>query len=728
MEKPTHRMFVAALAVATLSIPLPIAASTLVPQTPLDARCIPRFVTPLPIFGPGPNAALPRVDTSAHPSLQITMRETEQQVLPQIPPSADCPVASPMPPTRVWTYETRDLATGTLLGPAHWPGVTLENRRFHPTTVKYVNELPALGESFVLAGQRTTGLVQGLVSVDQTLDWAAPDLQCLGKTNPPCMRPYVGPPPATPHLHGAEVPSAFDGGPESWFTPRGRHGPTYATLRPTDRNAAIYRYPNAQEPGTPWFHDHAFGATRTNVYSGLAAFYFLRDPATEPVDLPSGAYEIELALQDRQFDTNGQLFFADGSGAAASNLNGTPPNPGVHPLWIPEFVGDVAVVNGVPWPFLVVEPRRYRFRIVGGANARMWNLDLGAPAWVIGTDDGYLDAPARIEANSVPLPDVNEPFVQRLFIAPGERYDIIVDFSSLEGETITVTNDAPVPFPSGLVPGTDQPTMAEVLQFRVTAPLQGTDTSCDPASGGCGRRAAARVVRLASEGNTTPAVGVTIDRRRQLVLKEVEGPGGPLEVLVNNTKFDGRASPGIASEFRATDGVSELPRVGSTELWEVVNLTADAHPMHTHLVQFQILSRQPFDFDRYLHEWAAAFPPSCKPQAEVGCPGYGPPRPYGVPNTDGAVGGNPALSPFLLGEPRPANPEEAGWKDTAKSHHAEVLRMLVRFAPTSAAVAGAQPGRNLFPFDPTAGPGYVWHCHIVDHEDNEMMRPYRVAR
>jgi FtsP/CotA-like multicopper oxidase with cupredoxin domain len=465
------------------------------------------------------------------------------------------------------------------------------------------------------------------------------------------------------------------------------------------------------------------------VYSGLAAFYFIRDPATEPVGLPSGAQEIELAIQDRQFDTNGQLFFPDGSGDPASNLNGTPPNPKLHPFWIPEFVGDVVVVNGVPWPFLEVEPRRYRFRIVGGANARMWNLNLGAPAWVIGTDDGYLDAPAPIEPRGVSLPDMEQPFVQRLFIAPGERYDVIVDFSSLAGATITVKNDAPVPFPSGLVPGSDQPTMAEVLQFRVTAKLQGTDTSCDPASGGCGRPAAAPVVRLADEGTTEPAQGVTIDRRRQLVLKEVEGPGGPMEVLVNNTKFDGRASPGIASEFRATDGVSELPRVGSTELWEVVNLTADAHPMHTHLVQFQVLSRQAFDFAGYLGAWAAAFPASCRPQPEVGCPGYGPPRPYLVPNDDGAVGGNPALSSFLIPDTaRPANPEEAGWKDTAKAHHAKVLRMLVRFAPTSAAVADAQPGRNLFPFDPSDGPGYVWHCHIVDHEDNEMMRPYRVAR
>jgi FtsP/CotA-like multicopper oxidase with cupredoxin domain len=706
-------------------------ASYAVPQTWLPGQCIPQFQVALPVFGPGYNAALPRVNALQHPALTISMVQTSRQVLPdpfQATDPVNCPAVVPNP-TQIFAYETRDSTTGQLLGPAFWPAVTVETRRFVPALVTYVNALP-----------NGPGSVQSLVSVDQTIFWADPNGMatknpCLDNPNRDgCNQPYQGPVPAVPHLHGGEVPSIFDGGPNAWFTPLGMKGPGYSSLLKVGAGKAVYLYPNAQEPGTPWFHDHALGATRTNVYSGLAAFYFIRDPANEPNNLPDGAYEVEMAIQDRQFDTNGQLYFPDGSGDPASNLNGTPPNPDVHPLWIPEFAGDVVVVNGSPWPYFNVEPRRYRFRIVGGANARMWNLSFGkAPVYVIGSDDAYLDAPARVNT---------------LFIAPGERADIIVDFTKFAGRNITVTNDAPVPFPDGLWPvdhvdqethkkvAADQPWMANIMQFRVTEPLRGRDTSCDPAHGGCTRPS--QMIRLA-DGQGNVAAGVTFANVRQLILKEQAGfdaggnETGPLQVLVNNTQFYGLGSASIANEF-PVDGISELPRVGSTELWEIINLTADAHPMHTHLVQFQILNRQPFNLDPftgYPAAWAAAFAGKCTPSVDFfnPCPGFGPPNSYLTPNADGALGGNPALSPYLtVGGARPPEAFESGWKDTAKSYPGEVLRMLVRWAPTSTPVALARPGLNWFPFDPTKGPGYVWHCHIVDHEDNEMMRPYVVTK
>jgi len=527
------------------------------------------------------------------------------------------------------------------------------------------------------------------------------------------------------HLHGGEDPSAGDGGPEQWFTPDGITGTDYRTIDHPGPGKAIYRYPNAQEPGTLFFHDHALGATRTNVYSGMAAFYFLRDRYREPRNLPSGPYEIEMALQDRQFDTNSQLYFPDGSGDPNSNLNGTPPNPDIHPFWNPEFIGDVAIVNGAPWPYLNVQPRRYLFRLVDGSNARFYNLTFGsASVYAVAADDNYLDAPVKI--NSV-------------FIAPGERLDVIVDFSGLVGQTVTVTNDAPIPFPDGLVPGPgqDQPSMGNIMQFKVSAgPV--CDRSCNPAAGQCKRPIP--LVRL-TDGQGHLATGVNISKVRQLVLKEVQGPGGPIEVLVNNTKWDGKNSPSIDAIF-PTDGVSELPRVGSTELWEIINLTMDAHPMHTHLIQFQILNRQYFN-PQYTVDWAATFPaatgfsPLCT--GGVFCPGYGPPMPYNVPNADGALGGNLPLkngsvnyllNPATPGVEYPAVPpdqEESGWKDTAKVWPGQVMRIVARWTPTSTPKYLARPGRNLYPFDPTKGPGYVWHCHIIDHEDNEMMRPYKVT-
>ncbi len=775
----SSKLLTVILALFFVGVPAGIAqASDLVPQTWLQGDSLfpsIAFKQTLPVFGPGYNATLPRVNALNNPLLKVTMKEIAQQVLPP-----------PYPPTRVWAYEISNSSTGKVLGPAHWPAVTVEAHRYSKTTVKYVNNLPSFKPANMNGPPFVDGLVQGLVTVDQSLHWADPlnnsgvmtcvnvDCTIAGNAGSPCCNPFTGPIPAAVHLHGAEAFSGIDGGPSQWFTPNGLRGLDYFSYEHPGPGEAIYIYENRQEPGTLWFHDHALGATRTNVYSGMAAFYFLRGPYTEPDDLPSGAYEIEMAIQDRQFDTNGQLFFPDGSpngnplspvalcGDGTANdpcLNGSPPNPNIHPFWIPEFFGDVAIVNGAPWPVLNVEPRRYLFRLLDGSNARMYNLTFGAqgepvpPVYVVGTDDNYLDAPVLVNGRSVSYIDGNgvpRNIPGQVFMAPGERAYVIVDFSGLQGKTITLTNNAPAPFPSGgLLPGAPtQVGMAQIMQFKVNIPFKGTsDKSCNPAAGGCLRRE--KMVRLA-DGKGKVAPGVKIDKVRQIVLKEHEGQGGvggPVEVLVNNTRFDGTMSPGIAAIF--PDGISELPRVGATELWEVINLTMDAHPMHTHLVQFQVLNREDFQGDvtsasgGYYDAWGAAFgfpnhlPAQCISGVSIPadmlnpqnpCPGYGPPLPYNVKNADGAYGGNPAVGPFLKGNPTPPNAEETGWKDIVKAPPGKVSRFLVRWAPTSIRVSYATPGRSFYTFDPSSGPGYVWHCHIIDHEDNDMMRPYKVAK
>ena len=197
--------------------------------------------------------------------------------------------------------------------------------------------------------------------------------------------------------------------------------------------------------------------------------------------------------------------------------------------------------------------------------------------------------------------------------------------------------------------------------------------------------------------------------------------------------WDGTRSPSIADDF--ADGISELPRVGSIEEWDIINLTGDTHPIHTHLTQFQILNRESFDVEGYTEAWDAAFTgvdvpllPGCV--ADEFCPGYGPPLDYLTPNNDGAIGGNPAVGPYLQGDATPPGEWEAGWKDTAKVQPGQVMRIIIRWAPTSTPLKKnkSMAGKNQYPFDPTKGPGYVWHCHIVDHEDNEMMRPYKVTK
>ncbi|HTK06918.1 MAG TPA: multicopper oxidase domain-containing protein [Ktedonobacteraceae bacterium] len=762
-------------------------ASQQVPQTPFPGANISQFVEPLPTFVGS------RVKSDC---ITVSIREFQQKILPaQFYTSLSAPFSAG---TYVWGYKVDGR-------PVSSPGFTIEAIQGKPTYVTYINHLP----------RPMSSKVEPLLTVDQTLFWANPLKQ------EPSAALYKGPVPISPHWHGGEVPSQFDGGPMAWFTQNGIHGSAYNTLEPTSSNAAIYRYPNAQPPTTLWFHDHAMGITRLNVFAGLFAFYLLRDRYDtglpgNPLNLPTGHQEVEIAIADRQFDTNGQILFPDGSPAAdPTGLNGPPPNPSIHPYWIPEFFGDTIMVNGKTWPFLEVEPRRYRFRLLDGSNARFYemrlvdlsNNDPGPPFWQIGTDGGLLDRP-------VELNNPQDPNALPLLLAPGERADIIIDFAGLEGRTFTLVNTAAAPYPDGNI--LDPATTGRIMQFRVTLPLSHPDTTYDPKSGKPLRSQAVDlhhehgqhpdhdqhhkpekhpdhdqhlhkhpdhakpphhekhhkkhhekhhekhhhpyppyprpIVRLVNPANGTLAPGVKLSQRRQLVLIEVSGPGGPIEILLNNTLFTGVHAgtdiPIPGSRFSQEQGafMTELPEVGSTEEWEIINLTADAHPIHLHLVQFQLLNRQDFDVTNYSFTYDAAFPaavssarfpndlhwskypaPANASPATPGgvfLPGYGPPLLYNSPNTSGAIGGNPDVTPFLTGQIVPPDPNEAGWKDTVKMYPNQVTRIVVRWAPLTVPVKRVRAGENLYPFDPTCGPGYVWHCHILDHEDNEMMRPY----
>ena len=714
-------------------------ASVQTQQTPLPGIQIPKFVDRLRTF------VGRRVTDS---SFDVRMFEFQQSVLPD-----DIYEGLPAPfnaGTYVWGYQ---VGGGEETGPT-WPGRTVEARSGQTTTVTYVNSLPF------------DPVLRRYLTVDQTIHWADP-LHEMGS-----FSPFTGPIPTVVHLHGAEDESAFDGAPEAWFTPDGRHGKGYSTLYATALNAAVYQYPNGQQSTTLWFHDHALGMTRLNVFAGLAAFYFIRDQfdtgrVDNPLRLPAGAQEIELMIQDRQFDTNGQLLFPDGV-ANPSLVDGPPGNPGVHPFWIPEFFGDVMCVNGRSWPHLDVEPRRYRFRIVNASNARFVRMGLadstsgaqGPPLWQIGTDGGLLDRPVQLLGQPEPVATDPSP-TTRLFLAPSERADVIIDFAGVSGRRFTLTNDAQVPFPSGSPLDQADPTRA-VMQFRVSLPLSSGDTTYNPATraplrGGANQEPI--IVRLANPTAGTLGRGVSPRRTRQLVLFELEGPTGqPVEDLINNTKWRGirdRAGtppdfpiPGSESDsFGQGIWMTELPQVGSTEVWEFLNLTVDAHPIHIHLIQFQLINRQPVAIDpntggpTYTAAWASRFPggmyAGVKPDGSWGLityppgtiiPGYGPPNDYVTPNADDAIGGNPAFSPFLSGPVLPPNPNEAGWKDVIKVFPGFVNRFVVRWAPQATLVGDVQPGQNLYSFDPTTGPGYVFHCHILDHEDNEMMRPYLPVR
>jgi FtsP/CotA-like multicopper oxidase with cupredoxin domain len=446
-------------------------------------------------------------------------------------------------------------------------------------------------------------------------------------------------PRASVHVHGGLTAPQFDGHPEDTYLPG---------------DSKTYRYLNNQEAGTIWYHDHALGITRLNVYAGLAGFYLIRDQFDtgqpgNPLGLPApyGTYEIPLVLQDKSFNADGTLFY-----------NPVP--------WVPEFFGDVSVVNGKVWPDLNVDRGLYRFRIVNGSNARFYNLRLstGQPIVQIGTDGGLLNAPVN---------------VGQLLLAPGERADALIDFSALpSGTRVVLTNNARTPFPTG--PRNRRKgglPIRELMQFTVGTATGFLGAVPPTLRGGAGQPPAIQ----------PPARTANV---RNLPLVEILDANGPVTVLLNNLHFD---TPNI-----------ETPKQGTVEMWNLINLTADTHPIHLHLVQFQLLERQPFDVAAYLAAYNPGLP---SPSVE----GQGP---WPAPSAD----------PFARGAAKRPDRNEQGFKDTIRANPGEITRIVVRF-PTSGE-AGFNPDAT---YTSAAGPlqGYVWHCHILEHEDNEMMLKYRVV-
>jgi FtsP/CotA-like multicopper oxidase with cupredoxin domain len=382
--------------------------------------------------------------------------------------------------------------------------------------------------------------------------------------------------------------------------------------------------------------------------SGLAGFYLIRN-LTDPIELalPNGSYEVPLAIQDRTFNADGSLYFP------TVGLN-----PTIHPYWMPEFFGNTIMVNGLVWPNMNVSQGTYRFRLLDGSNARFYTLsfDNKMPFTQIGSDGGFLKSAVTL----------NE-----LTIAPGERADILVDFSALPiGTKVILTNTAKAPSPAGTT--ADPQTTGQIMQFTVTA------------AGNSPFPALPTNPTLAGAYPNLPQPTKT----RILTLQEVMGPLGPVEILLDGQKW---AAP-----------ISENVTFGSTEEWMIVNPTADTHPIHLHLVQFQLVNRTAFQVKKYQTEWMRINNVTMM-------------TPLPLTNATNNV---PSLTPYLQGKPTLPTLAEQGWKDTIQMRPGEVTTIRVRFA--------AQDG-SLFPFDARTGPGYVWHCHIIDHEDNEMMRPYKVV-
>ena len=427
------------------------------------------------------------------------------------------------------------------------PGPTLETHSGNGLLIEWANELPQ----------------QHFLPIDYRLHGAERD-------KPPVR--------TVAHLHGAKVPPESDGYPEDWIVPG---------------KSALYHYPNQQDAAMLWYHDHSMGINRLNIYAGLFGSFFVRDAAEEALHLPGGKYEVPLALFDRLLTPDGQLYYP---------VSDKPEAP-----WVPEVFGDAILVNGKLFPYLEVEPRKYRFRVLNASNGRFYHLSFqnGLSFHQIGTDQGLLPAP-------VPL--------KSLLLAPAERADLIVDFSEHRGEQIVLKNDAFI-----------------VIQFRVSA-NKVVDHSSLPAM--------LRSVPRIPEAQAVRTRVFTLDEYTNAVAE-------PILLLLNGTYWH--------------QPITEKPALNSTEIWSFINPTDDSHPIHLHLVRFQILDRQHYEPWTY----------QTKNELE------------------------------FLGPPEPPAANEAGWKDTVRADPRMVTRIIV-------------------PFEGFTG-RYVWHCHILEHEDNEMMRPYEVV-
>ena len=503
------------------------------------------------------------VPPAAKPAGDGIYRMRLTQVMQQVHPD--------LPPTAVWGYTDGTAAPS-------WPGPTIVARRGVPTQVRWLQDLPQQ---------------HLLPMVDPTM----PDM-------PHAVR-------ALTHLHGAFVGAASDGNP-------------FATEGLLRGGIQSTRYVNDQPATTLFYHDHAHGMTRLNVYAGLAGGYLLRDAGDtgregDPLDVPGGAYELPLVLQDRTFDASGRLFYT------------------ATPQWIPEFFGEEVAVNGAVSPYRNVQPRRYRFHLVNGSNARIYNLSFGGlPITQIGADGGLLPQPVTST---------------KLLLQPGERADVVVDFSERASQNVTVTDTR---LPGGVVSPAPR-LSAPILQFRVGTTVTDADPGPVPS-------------RLPVAAPDLPAPAVT----RDLPLEErLDDNGSPVRLLI-----DGKAS---------SEPVDIQVKKGAVEDWRFINLTADTHPMHVHLQQYQVIERRPFDAVAY----GAALDA------------------YRL-----GEGAKPRLADFWTGPAVAPRTGERGWKDTAGANPGEVLRVRIRFTlPTGAG------GPQLF----------AVHCHILEHEDNDMMRPFRVG-
>jgi spore coat protein A len=737
------------MAVTIAQIPLPVELGA--PVTPqevtglrlaggkVDPTTIPKYVIPL-VIPPVMN------NDGVANSYDIAVREFKQQILPGGIWNTLNGRSDSFRPTTVWSYGPAADPTPRVAPDSgsqfNYPAYTIETTSGVAVDVRWINDLVDEHGNYL----------EHLLPIDQTLHWAnppgGPDHTDSRGSDPST---YEGPVPIVVHVHGAHVDPHSDGYPEAWWLPAASNIPAqYAThgrlfddatgTNPGNLGYADYHYRQDQPATTLWYHDHALGMTRNNVYAGPAGFWLIRGGAYdganveatgEPDVLPGPApvagqgvlelnvpgnpvrdsiREIPIAIQDRSFNTNGTLFYpktrAFFEGVQPRDLRiPFAPDSDVAPIWNPEAFSDVMVVNGVSWPEFQVAPALYRLRFLNGCNSRFLWLKFNNPdveVYQIGAEQGFLRGPVLMNALDL---DQSGDGTAQLLMALAERADVIVDFRGLaDGTEVYLTNVGPdEPFGGG-IPGVDfEPadpeTTGQVLRFVIDASLDGASPT-DPS--GATPATDPEILVLNTEPGLGPATGdprnVSLNEEEsQKVCVLAQGEAEPEDYVIPIREVD--------CDMQAPPGRFVVPFGPTAAFLGLVDFTHPDEPMGMPLM------------------WTM--------------PGMGVERVVSVPSGSASVWvtENPALGsieewyiynftadahPIHLhlvrfevmqrevigGAVRSAEPWESGFKDTVIAYPGEITRVKAKFD-----INGL----------------YVWHCHIVEHEDNEMMRPYFVG-
>ena len=654
---------------------VPVAAAQ-IPGGTLDPGDVPKYATPMLIPPAMPRAGT-RTMRGGKPAdyYEISVKQFSQQILP-----------AGLPPTTVWGYGAVSSANRRGLLVHNAPSLTIEAKWNRPVRIKWINDL-----------KDANGFRPHLLPVDPTLHWANPPGGEAGRDMRPTFDatpgPYTGPVPIVTHLHGAAgVGDESDGYAEAWYLPDAGNVPAGFATEGTwyeffagkaaskfgvawGPGFAIFQYPNDQRESTLWYHDHTLGMTRLNVYAGPAGFFLVR-----------GGPEGDKAVLDSRTGTTAVL-----PSPAPNEGDAFPSNKTYYEIPIAVQDRSFNADGSLFYP----DTRVFFDGIVGdyipeGDFSPIWNPE-------------FFGNMIMVNGNTWPFQTVEQRRYRLRFLNGCQSRFLILDFADIDGvEVWQIGNEggflaAPVNLTAtngnrllmGLAERADL--IVDFTNVPVGNHVLGNVGPDEPFGGGeppddfdfadpdtTGQVMQFRVVPAKAPDPTAPAqflvlpalTRLTGGTTRPLALIEKAGVGFDAdgnEVEGPIEALLGTAADGMLIEKKWMDPVTENPAVGATEIWEFYNTTGDAHPMHIHEAAFQVVNREGLVLDE-----------------------------------DGEV-----VQPIqLAGDPTAPEPFEDGWKDTVTAYPGQVTRLRLQF---------------------TNAGQFVWHCHIVDHEDNEMMRPYRIG-